>query len=123
MTEPAMLRIYSALEKMLDAECGDVNDVPVLESKNDKKQSIPEPDEPEPGSKGKGPSPSDDFPRWLRVLTIGPVEADQRFKRAAQKKHEYPLFLVRNECMAGHFGEQWWDKAAQSEAVLPPLIR
>lgn len=127
MTESEQVRIKNALDEMLKAECGDVNDVPAAPEPT---ESATEPPKSGPRYKTRSKdkataSATDDSdapPRFLRVVMVGPVATGKQFQRAAQAEHKYPLFVVRNERMTEYFGDEWWVHPSQFRATMPPLV-
>lgn len=133
-TEEERTRIYAALDEMLNAERGDVDEPAEQSFEADgqtttggNEQSVPKVDKAGPSresrSKTKVPPPKTDeadhgIPRFLRTLAIGPV-ATPLFRSEADRPHKYPLLLVRNERMAEYFGKQWYNLSKQSRPIDP----
>lgn len=125
MTKRTRDRVYAALDEMLAAERGDAKGYPEPSSKKGD-ESAPKVDAPEPAyrtrsktkaSLASATGPSRSIPHYLQGLTIAPVSLGDLFESAAWRPHKFPLLIVRNERMTQYYGEQWYDRAQQSQSI------
>ncbi|EIM81132.1 uncharacterized protein STEHIDRAFT_162125 [Stereum hirsutum FP-91666 SS1] len=121
-------RVLAALNEMVNAERGDVDELPSSEpewlaAEGPAEQCVPTAERSHGTRGATGPSlktPDDNhgIPRFMRTLVTGPI-ATPLFQSEGDRAHKFPLMNVRDTCMAGLFGDQWYDWSKSSYALDP----